>query len=400
MDQDSLSRYVERSQDLIKNSPQMDEQNTRRKIIEPFLEILGWDMLTKEVELEYPVTMGSGTKKVDYALMLEETPVVFVEAKGVDSTVTDSHRDQLRSYLRQTGVNWGLLTNGKEFEVLKRKTGGTRPEEISLGTFPLGELPQKTRILQALFRDSIDTGESEEIAKQIESSRRAANKLRQNKERISSQIIQLITDEIGESVSQTIEDGAKQFIDVLAVTLEEQEKEEIPFTPETVPKGSKSTSSGSGWTPSEGANAVQGTISRNQLSGDDDDLVAVFPSKKSGVPFLKENNAWGFVRIGQNPDYVAMYVSEDVQKVKYVARVKDMVSPENADLARPLDFYSESASEDEQAGFDPSKKVVVFEEGSLYELSDPIPFKNEWIQSLRYTTLGEFKRAESTDDIF
>lgn len=398
MDQGELFNYVERSQELIKNSPQMDEQNTRRKIIEPFLELLGWDMLTEEVELEYPVPMGSGTKKVDYAMMLEDTPVVFVEAKGVDSTITDSHRDQLRSYLRQTGVNWGLLTNGREFEVLKRKTEGNRPDEISLGTFQLQELPEKSRILQAISRESIDTGESEEIAKQIETSRRAANKLRQNKDRISSQITQLISDEIGEAVSQTIEDGAKQFVDVLAVTLEEQEQEEVPFAPESV--STQSASTAKGWVPSEGANAVQGTISREQLSGDDDDLVAVFPSKKSGVPFLKENNAWGFVRIGQNPEYVAMYVSEDVQKVKYVAKVKDVVSPENANLARPLDFYNESASEDEQAGFDPSKKVVIFEDETLYELSDPIPFKNEWIQSLRYTRLGDFKNAEVTDDIF
>lgn len=398
MNQENLSEYVERSQELIKNSPQMDEQNTRRKVIEPFLELLGWDMLTEEVELEYPVPMGSGTKKVDYALMLEETPVVFVEAKGVDSTVTDSHGDQLRSYLRQTGVNWGLLTNGRQFEVLKRKTEGNRPEEISLGTFRLEELPENSRILQAISRESIDTGESEKISKQIETSRRAANKLRQNKERISSQITQIVTEEIGETVSQTIEDGAKQFVDVLAVTLEEQEQEDVPFTFDNVPN--QSASSGNGWVPSEGANAVQGTISRKQLSGNDDDLVAVFPSKKSGVPFLEENNAWGFVRIGQNPEYVAMYVSEDEQKVKYVAKVKDVVSPENANLARPLEFYNEAASEDEQAGFDPSKKVVVFEDETLYELSDPIPFKNEWIQSLRYTSLGEFKEAEFTDDIF
>lgn len=398
MDQRKLSNYVEQSQHLINDSPQMDEQNTRRKIIEPFLELLGWDMLTKEVELEYPVTMGSGTKKVDYALMLEETPVVFVEAKGVDSTIAVTHRDQLRSYLRQTGVNWGLLTNGKEFEVLKRKTEGNRPDEVSIGKFELEELPEKSRVLQAISRESIDTGESEEIAKQIETSRRAANTLRQNKEQISSQITQLVTDEIGEAVSQTIEDGAKQFVDVLAVTLEAQEQEGISFTPEAVPMRSAST--GNGWESAEGANAVQGTISRKQLSGDDDDLVAVFPSKKSGIPFLKENNAWGFVRIGQNPKYVAMYVSEDVQKVKYVAKVKKIATPENANLARPLDFYSGSASEDEQAGFDPSKKVVVFEDESLYELSDPIPFKNEWIQSLRYTSLEEFKDAEVTDDIF
>jgi hypothetical protein len=41
----------------------------------------------------------------------------------------------------------------------------------------------------------------------------------------------------------------------------------------------------------------------------------------------------------------------------------------------------------------------VFEDESLYELEDPIPFENKWPQSLRYTTLGEFRTAEATDDI-
>jgi hypothetical protein len=112
MEKDELAEYVEQSQSLIDASPQMDEQNTRRKLIEPLLELLGWNMLSPEVELEYSVQMGVGTKKVDYALMLEGTPVVFVEAKGVDSSISDSHRSQLKSYMRQTGVDWGLLTNG------------------------------------------------------------------------------------------------------------------------------------------------------------------------------------------------------------------------------------------------------------------------------------------------
>ena len=89
MEKDELADYIERSQSLIDSSPQMDEQNTRRKLIEPLLEILGWNMLSEDVELEYSVQMGVGTKKVDYALMIEGAPVVFVEAKGVDTAISD-----------------------------------------------------------------------------------------------------------------------------------------------------------------------------------------------------------------------------------------------------------------------------------------------------------------------
>lgn len=146
--------------------------------------------------------------------------------------------------------------------------------------------------------------------------------------------------------------------------------------------------------PKTGANAVQGTLSREELKGEDDATVAVFPSQKSGVQFLKENNAWGFVSINQNPEYVAIYVSDDVQSVQYVARVKEIVPANSATLARTVESYA-----GEQAEFDQSQKVVIFEPGSLYELTDPIPFESRVPYSLRYTELGRLRKAETTDDI-
>jgi hypothetical protein len=47
--------------------------------------------------------------------------------------ISDSHRNQLKSYMRQVEVDWGLLTNGVQFELLKRKKGRERPDEVSLG---------------------------------------------------------------------------------------------------------------------------------------------------------------------------------------------------------------------------------------------------------------------------
>ena len=112
------------------------------------------------------------------------------------------------------------------------------------------------------------------------------------------------------------------------------------------------------------------------------------------MEFLKENNAWGFVRINQEPEYVAMYISDDVQEVRYVARVREIVSATEAQLARTLESYI-----GDQAEFDEGKKVVLFEPGSLYELADPIEYESRVPYSLRYTELGRFKQAETTDDI-
>jgi hypothetical protein len=152
---------------------------------------------------------------------------------------------------------------------------------------------------------------------------------------------------------------------------------------------------GAEWSgPQTGANAIQGTISREKLSGEDDTTVAVFPSQMSGVEFLKENNAWGFVRINQQPEHVAMYISDDVQQIRYVARVKEIVPAMEATLARTLESYV-----GDQAEFDENKQVVVFEPGTLHELEDPIDYESRVPYSLRYTELNRFKQAETTDDI-
>lgn len=146
--------------------------------------------------------------------------------------------------------------------------------------------------------------------------------------------------------------------------------------------------------PQTGSNAVQGTLSRDELEGADDTMVAVFPSQLSGVTFLKENNAWGFVHINQQPEYVAMYISDDIQEIQYIARVKEIVPATEATLARTLESYV-----GDQAEFDESKNVITFEPGSLYKLAEPIEYGSRVPYSLRYTELGRFKHAETTDDI-
>ncbi|MDL0132285.1 type I restriction enzyme HsdR N-terminal domain-containing protein [Halobacterium salinarum] len=165
---EELSEYAERSAGLIEDSPQMDEENTKRKIIEPLIELLGWDILSSDVELEYSVQMGSGTKKVDYALKREGTPVVFVEAKGCDTPLDQSHENQLKSYMRQVGVDWGLLTNGRKFEIFRRDVSSNRPNEISLAEFSIEDVPNNEDPLKALSQEYIDSGESRQIAEKIE----------------------------------------------------------------------------------------------------------------------------------------------------------------------------------------------------------------------------------------
>ncbi|MFC6616118.1 type I restriction enzyme HsdR N-terminal domain-containing protein [Halopenitus salinus] len=392
MDKEELVNYVDQSKSLLESSPQMDEQNTRRKLIEPLLELLGWDMLSSEVELEYSVQMGVGTKKVDYALELEDAPVVFVEAKGADTAISSGHRDQLTSYMRQTGVDWGMLTNGTTVELYKRKQDSQRPDEIHLGNIDLNDLPDRIGLLRAFSRDSIASGESETIAENVETTRRAADQLRENKAEISTRIAGVVTDEIGDAVSQTVQDGAKQFVDVLASSLERQGRDDFSIggrNIEEIEHGDEFE-----WTPGKGKDALAGTIARADIPGPPNSQIAIFPTRISGIQFLKENNAWGFVRVGQDPDYAAFYVAGGPMEIQYIASIKEIVPAEEATLARDQESYI-----GDEADFDPGDQVVIFEPGSLYELEDPIRYKNKAPQGRVYTDLKTFKNASTTEDV-
>jgi predicted type IV restriction endonuclease len=374
---DSLKAYVEHAQDIMEQAPQMGETNTKEMLIRRFIEMLGWTFHPSEITLEYPVRIASRRTKVDYALLIDGTPTVFVEAKGLDTALANSHREQLTSYMHnEEGVEWGLLTNGAEYEMYRYDD---TPSGTRLGALQIGELGQQPHLVRALSKPSVKAGESEQIVRRIREQRQAITTLRSAKDDIASDITQLLTNRIGDTIAATVETEAKELIDRVVASLENG----------AGPDGDAPT-----FQVQESRNAVASVIRRSQIEGDADAEVAIFPTRESGVDFLLENNAWGFVRVGRSPAYVGMYVSSPVQEVQFVAEVDRIVPAHEADLARPAESYVEIAH------FDPEKQVVLFKPGSLHRLKAPIPFEGRTIQSLRYTDLRRFKRASTTDDLF
>ena len=391
MDQKDVDEYVDRCQQLIESSPQMDEENTKVKLVQPFLQLLGWNLYSTEVALEYTIPMASGSTHVDYALLIGDSPVVFVEAKPVRSTLTDSEVTQLRSYMRQElDVDWGILTNGKSFEVLTKnqQNGG---EEVSVVQFDLDDLADNPGVLELLSKESIRSGKSDEIAAQVAQTNQAIRHLEENEDSVTESVAAAVESEVGE-LTIDVDAQAREFVQNLVSVLREQRQ----FVSEKPRKQSTTIETQHTTTGEIDAfeNAIAGQISRQEITGNPDSRVAVFPTKQSGIPFLKENEAWGFVRVGKEFEYVAMYVTGNVREVQYVAKVRDVVDPNEADLRREPSEYKDGAKIAE------GKKVVRFEQGSLHELEDPIPFKTKYPQGVRYTTLGALRTAETTDDLF
>jgi len=221
MDRDEVDEYVQRCQQLIESSPQMDEENTKVKLIQPFLELLGWDLYSTEVSLEYTIPMASGSTHVDYALLIGDSPVVFVEAKPVRSTLTDSEAAQLRSYMRQElDVDWGILTNGKSFEVLtKNKQNGG--EEVSVVQFDLGDLADNPGVLELLSKESIRSGKSDEIAAQVAQTNQAIRHLEANEDSVTDSVATAVESKVGE-LTIDIDAQSREFVQNLVSVLREQ----------------------------------------------------------------------------------------------------------------------------------------------------------------------------------
>ncbi len=224
MDTHAVREFVTEAESILEASPQMDEEKTKLRLVLPFIELLGWNTRAIEVEPEHTVRMATGKTKVDFALLVGETPVVFIEAKPARSTLDTDSVAQLRSYMRQAlEVDWGVLTNGKSFEVLTKGDDG-RKEELSLVQFDLEELKDRPEILEIISKESIQSGKSDEIAEQIANASTAITQLKHHKEQVATAVDETLTEEIGVSVPIDTEAQATDFVDDVISALEEQRR--------------------------------------------------------------------------------------------------------------------------------------------------------------------------------
>jgi len=149
----------------------LSEQDTKAVLVEPLLELIGWDVhdpaqVTRE---DRPTE-----RPVDYSLKIRGEPVVLVECKRLANRL-DSPRDleQALSYASSAGVRWCVLTNGCLFriynslaeEVAKKKL----LEEVDLarvgqtdGLFP----NRAVQSLELISPQSIETGRIDEAWEQ------------------------------------------------------------------------------------------------------------------------------------------------------------------------------------------------------------------------------------------
>jgi len=219
MEREAVREYVEHAQSTIESSPQMGEATTKAAVLQDFLELLEWE-IPSNTELEYSVKAFGRTFSVDYSLVLEGAPVAFLEAKGVDTPLTDDHREQIQEYMKSEDVNLGILTNGKEYAFFRRQVIDSKVNVNTLAETTLQNLPNRISILRAFTKEAIQNEEWIDIFNRIEELEDAKSQLERNKGRFAARISENMSDWVSNTISSPAETQAKEMIDRLIQDIE------------------------------------------------------------------------------------------------------------------------------------------------------------------------------------
>lgn len=94
-----------------------NEQNTKASLIVPILQALGWDTNDPD-EVHWEYKPKPKYNPVDFALLLQRTPCLLLEAKALrESLADDKLVAQILTYAAVAGVQWVALTNGDEYRI-------------------------------------------------------------------------------------------------------------------------------------------------------------------------------------------------------------------------------------------------------------------------------------------
>ncbi len=134
--------------EVLRDVPNVTEQQIRHWIVNPFLTSLGWDPHDKrEVYLDYAVQEGKET--VDYALLnAEGAPKLFLDVRERSAGVSEI--GPVGEHAKASGVPLVLLTNGASFSLWYVGSGASPSQLFVLA---LEQLPVHAENLVGLTAD-------------------------------------------------------------------------------------------------------------------------------------------------------------------------------------------------------------------------------------------------------
>lgn len=149
-----FSKRIEHLKDNI-----LTEEATKTSMILPFFQLLGYDVFDPfEFVPEY--TADAGTKKgekVDYAIMINNEPLILIEAKPANTELSAKHINQLLRYFTVTKAKFGILTNGIIYRFYSDLEEANKMDTVPFLEFDLLNIKKdKVEELKQFQKDSFD----------------------------------------------------------------------------------------------------------------------------------------------------------------------------------------------------------------------------------------------------
>ncbi|MCE2472174.1 MAG: type I restriction enzyme HsdR N-terminal domain-containing protein, partial [Anaerolineae bacterium] len=104
-----ISEQIKQHRELMNKSEATVEQVS----VLPFVDALGYDTKKPaEVRRQYPIL---NMDAVDFAILRDGEPIMFLEAKKADENLNAKHWKQLFQYFNADKARIGILTNGVDY---------------------------------------------------------------------------------------------------------------------------------------------------------------------------------------------------------------------------------------------------------------------------------------------
>lgn len=154
------------------------EEATKSSVIMPFIRALGFDVFDlTQVVPEYTADVGvKKGEKVDYALKIEGSVVMLVEAKPITCDLGNAQYSQLYRYFgTETGAKIGILTNGAQVWFFTDIDAPNKMDKRPFFIFDLESYDDDDLLELAKFqRDAFDVDKIVQTASQLKYTNSAA----------------------------------------------------------------------------------------------------------------------------------------------------------------------------------------------------------------------------------
>jgi hypothetical protein len=129
----------------------ISQADTRAKLIEPLFERLGWDLRGEEVIRAYAIK--ADWEPVHYLLKVGDESRLLVETRKLDKSLDTKDAARVLEYGVAAGVNWCVLTNGRDIKIYNSKW----PESAGKKLFVETSLGSLYKDLEQGFSDFFET---------------------------------------------------------------------------------------------------------------------------------------------------------------------------------------------------------------------------------------------------